>query len=170
MNSTPPKYWFVLYTKPRHEFKAEAQINSINVETYLPTTTVIKQWSDRKKKVTEPLFKSYIFIYADEKERLNSLEQNAVVATVCFKGKPARVPEIQIENLRQLLAGKSEVEVTDKIEINTKVRVDEGPFAGIEGVVFENENNDKMLGITIDLLNRTVAVKLPKTGVTVINK
>ncbi|MBL1213865.1 MAG: UpxY family transcription antiterminator [Ignavibacteriae bacterium] len=170
MKPTPPKYWFVLYTKPRHEFKAEAQIKSINVETYLPTTTVIKQWSDRKKKVTEPLFKSYIFIYADEKERLNSLEQNGVVATVCFKGKPAHVPEIQIENLRKLLAGKSEVEVTDKIEINTRVRVDDGPFAGIEGVVFENENNDKMLGITIDLLNRTVAVKLPKTEVTVINK
>jgi transcription antitermination factor NusG len=72
MNPTPQKYWFVLYTKPRHEFKAEEQIKSLNIEVYLPTTTVVKQWSDRKKKVTEPLFKSYIFIYADEKERLNS--------------------------------------------------------------------------------------------------
>jgi transcription antitermination factor NusG len=170
MNPNPQKYWFVLYTKPRHEFKAEAQINSLNIETYLPTTTVIKQWSDRKKKVTEPLFKSYIFIYGNEKERLLSLEQNAVVATVCFQGKPARVPEVQIENLRTLLAGKQEVEVSDRININTRVRVDEGPFAGIEGVVFENENNDRMLGITIDLLKRTVAVKLPKTGVTVIDK
>ena len=61
MNSKPPKYWYVLYTKPRHEFKAEAQINSLNIESYLPTNTVIKQWSDRKKKITEPLFKSYIF-------------------------------------------------------------------------------------------------------------
>jgi transcription antitermination factor NusG len=92
------------------------------------------------------------------------------VTTVCFQGKPARVPEVQIENLKILLAGKEEVEVSDRIGINTKVRVDEGPFAGIEGVVFENENNDRMLGIVIDLLKRTVAVKLPRTGVTVIEK
>ena len=119
MNSKPPKYWYVLYTKPRHEFKAEAQINSLNIESYLPTNTVIKQWSDRKKKITEPLFKSYIFIHADEKERLQSLEQNAVVSAVSFKGKPARVPDVQIENLKKLLAGKTEVEVSNKIDINT---------------------------------------------------
>ena len=59
------KKWFALYTRPRHEFKALEQIKELEVETYLPTITVIKQWSDRKKKITEPLFRSYIFIFAN---------------------------------------------------------------------------------------------------------
>ena len=48
------KYWFALYTKPRSEFKAEQQLTAVGVENYLPTITRLKQWSDRKKKVTTP--------------------------------------------------------------------------------------------------------------------
>ena len=65
------KYWFALYTKPRNEFKAEQQLTAAEIINYLPTLTLVKKWSDRKNKVTEPLLRGYIFIYANEEERLN---------------------------------------------------------------------------------------------------
>ena len=83
------KNWFALYTKPRHEFKALEQLKEIEIETYLPTITVTKQWSDRKKKVIEPLFKSYIFIYSDESKRNNALTREAIIITIYFNGKPS---------------------------------------------------------------------------------
>ncbi|MEJ2505376.1 MAG: transcription termination/antitermination NusG family protein [Ignavibacteriaceae bacterium] len=73
------KSWLALYTKPRSEFKAEEQLISSGIQTYLPTITKLKQWSDRKKKIAEPLFRGYIFIYADEQERLTSVEKPAIV-------------------------------------------------------------------------------------------
>lgn len=66
MDSSTKKNWFALYTKPKHEFKAEIKLNAEGIETYLPKISKIKQWSDRKKKIIEPVLRGYIFIYANE--------------------------------------------------------------------------------------------------------
>ena len=91
------KKWFALYTKSKHEFKAAAQLNECEIEYYLPTVVRIKQWSDRKKKVTEPLFSGYIFLHGSEKERLIALEQYAIVRTnpaqnTMTKPMPSTIP------------------------------------------------------------------------------
>ena len=97
------KAWFALYTKSRSEFKAAEQIGANEVEYYLPTVVKYSQWSDRKKKITEPLIRGYIFIYADEKERILSLEQNAVVRCLTERGRPAKIPDWQIDNIKKML-------------------------------------------------------------------
>ena len=117
--SAGEKSWFALYTKPRSEFKAVDQINSIGVDYYLPTITKIKQWSDRKKKITEPVIRGYIFIFADEKERLASLEQQAVVRCVFEAGRPAKIPAWQMENLMKMLSTDSEFFVHEGITKGT---------------------------------------------------
>ena len=155
------KKWFALYTKPRAEFKAEEQIKSENIECYLPTVTRLKQWSDRKKKVTEPLFSGYIFINADEKGRLTALEQNAVVRTICFEGKPAVIPQWQIENLKKLMDENPEVFISNQLHTGTIVKVVSGPFSDVEGVIMQVSRDERTLAISIDMLNRSVLVHLP---------
>ena len=164
-NVSPNRFWFALYTKPRHEFKAVQYLESIEIENYLPTITTLKQWSDRKKKITEPLFKGYIFVYCNEKERFESLQNESILSTVAFEGKPARIPEWQIENLKKVLAEKKEIFVTDIIKVGTEVKIIEGPFNGVTGIVTQSDENCKMLGVTIDLLRRTVLVRLPKDSI-----
>lgn len=159
------RYWYALYTKPKHEFKAAERINANDIEYYLPTITTVKQWSDRKKKVIEPLFRGYIFIKANEIERYKALAVDGVINTVCFGGSPSRIPEWEIENLKKMMDIDSNVVVSEKIPIGSTVRVIEGPFADIEGVVCEEENNERILSITINLLRRSVQVKLPMENV-----
>ncbi len=156
------KHWYALYTKPRHEFKAELQLESNGIEHFLPTVIRIRQWSDRKKKVKEALFKSYIFIHANEKERLTALEQNAIVRTIFFDGKPAIIPDWQIDNLKKMLERSTDVAVMDQLKIGTRVKIISGPFKDVEGVVYETVNQEKMLAITIDLLRRSVVVQIPR--------
>jgi transcriptional antiterminator RfaH len=154
------KFWFALYTKPRSEFKAEKQLTDAGVNNYLPKITRLKQWSDRKKKVTEPLLRGYIFIYADEQERLISVEQLAVVRCIFDAGRPARIPEWQIDNLRTLLETKSDIFVRNGIVPGAKVRILTGPFEGVIGTIVSGDTG-KSISITIDLLNRSVITKLP---------
>jgi len=161
---TNDKNWFALYTKPHHEFKAQLHLVSLNIENYLPTFTVTKKWSDRKKKVIEPIFKGYIFIYANEKERLYSLQHPSIVRTINFNGKPAVIPDWQIQNLKIMLAENPEIFVTDKIELGTKVKITSGPFADVVGVVQEL-NNGTWLAVSIDLLQRSILVRLTKDSV-----
>lgn len=159
------KNWFALYTKPRAEFKAEEQINSVNIECYLPTITRLKQWSDRKKKVTEPLLSGYLFIYANEKERLTALEQNSVVKTISFEGKPAIIPSWQIENLKRLMEKNPEVFISDQLHTGTLVKVVSGPFRDVEGVIMQVSKDERSLAISIDMLNRSVLVHLPAESI-----
>ena len=45
------KKWFVLYTKPNQEIKVVEQLKEMGISCYCPTVTIIKQYSDRKKKI-----------------------------------------------------------------------------------------------------------------------
>jgi len=155
------KKWYALYTKPRHEFKALEQLNGINIETYLPTITIVRLWSDRKKKITEPLFKSYIFIYANEVERNNAVTRDAVLKTIFFDGKPAVIPEREIEDLKRLLESPEKIEVFNGIVRGAIVKIESGPFEGIEGIVNSISKDESSLSISIEMLNRTVSVTIP---------
>lgn len=157
--------WYALYTKPRHEFKALEQITALEIDAYLPTTTVIKQWSDRKKKITEPLFKSYIFVNADESERNLSLTSDAVIKTIFFNGKPAAIPDWEIENLKQMLTNSDKVTVHNGIIKGTLVKIESGPMMGIEGVVSYVSKDERTLSVSIEMLNRSVIVNLPSSTV-----
>ncbi|MBN1299879.1 MAG: UpxY family transcription antiterminator [Melioribacteraceae bacterium] len=162
---TEIKKWYALYTKPRSEFKAELQLNSIDIESYLPKVQLLKKWSDRKKKVTEPLFRGYIFIRADERERLLALEQNAIVKTIFFNGKPSAVPQSQIDSLKKMLSNTNDIQVFNNIIKGNIVKIVEGPFSGTEGVVYNVSKNESMLAVNIDIINRSVVVKLPSGSV-----
>ena len=153
-------FWFALYTKPRNEFKAEQQLAAAGISNYLPTVTLVKQWSDRKKKVTEPLLRGYIFIYANEEGRLISLEQQSIVRCVFDVGRPARIPDWQIDNLRTMLETKLDIIVHKGIVRGAKVIIKDGPFEGIIGTVVEGETG-KSISVAIDLLNRSVIARLP---------
>lgn len=158
------KCWFAFYTKPRHEFKVAESLTSISIVHYLPVVTRIKQWSDRKKKVTEPLIRGYIFAYVDSKERLLTLQQNSVINCISFNGKPASIPEWQIENLKRMLKNESEFLISDVVKAGSKIKVLEGPFTGVEGIV-KYTSEGRTISITIDLLKRSITAVLPKESV-----
>lgn len=157
--------WFALYTKPKHEFKAETMIESFGIKCFLPKIIRTKQWSDRKKKISEPLFKGYIFIYADEKERFDALELPPVVSTVSFGGKPVPVPDWQIDTLRKMLDSNEEIIVENSLKEGTPVTVSDGPFEGVKGIVMKVDGKKQMLAVNIDILKRTVLIRLPVESV-----
>lgn len=153
--------WYALYTKPKGEFKAAEQLGAIDVQYYLPTVTKEKQWSDRRKKTTEVILKGYIFIFADEKERIAALEQYSVVRCIFDNGRPAKIPDWQIQNLKNMLSEDAEFLIKDGLLPGKKVVIKEGPFRGIVGVIQES-GHENYLVVSVDLLNRSIITRLPK--------
>ena len=168
VNHSNDKHWFALYTKPRCEFKARNQLSSINTDYYLPTIKKYHQWSDRKKEIEEPLIRGYIFIYADEHERLLSLEQPSVVRCVCQGGRASCIPDWQIENLKKIETLNSDLEVYNGIIPGEKVEITSGPLKGVIGT-FENIGCRNRFAVSIDILNRSVIVQLANDSILKIN-
>lgn len=155
------RFWFALYTRPKSEFKAAEQLSSAGIYYYLPTITRIKKWSDRKKKITEPVMRGYIFIFATESERLISVEQNSVVRCIFDRGQAAKIPAWQIENLRRVLNKDEKVIVRDGLVPGRKVLIKDGPLEGVIGRIREMEDGKNTIAVSIDLLNRSIISHLP---------
>ena len=127
--------WYVLYTKPRQEKKVADSLNAIGIEAYCPMVTVVKQWSDRKKKVQIPLINSYVFVNIEEHQREAVFKVSGIVRYLFWLGKPAVVRGIEIEALQKSLEGVvASFEVSD-IQKDTIYKIPEGPFQGFEGIV-----------------------------------
>lgn len=158
------KNWFALYTKPKHEFKAEEELNNLSIDSFLPKIIVKRKWKDRKKKIVTPLFTSYIFIHATEIERRYSLALQSIVKTVCFQGIPAVIPDEQIESIKIMVQNNDDIFITDNIVNGSKVKIIDGPFKDTIGVVI-NVNSENYLYVSLEILNRSISVKLPVDSV-----
>jgi transcription antitermination factor NusG len=161
------KYWFVLYTKPNQEKKAKEQLDKLGIENYLAAITKKKKWSDRVKKVDEILLKSYIFISCNEKARIYALELPSISRCLFDRGKPAIVPDWQIQNLKMFLSKAENVFISNEKLEGKKVLITEGPFEGIIGVI-QKHLNKNYLSISLDFVNRTINTVLPEESVKII--
>ena len=149
--------WHVLYTKPRHEIKALERLAQNGFEVYCPMKTTLKQWSDRKKKVSEPLLPSYIFIKTTEKNRPQPLKDPSVLNYIFWLGKPAIVRDSEIDTLKGIVSRDKvqEFEVR-KLKIGSEIVINKGLIKSKNAVVKTVSNNHvtaelKELGITIVL-------------------
>lgn len=143
--------WYPIYTRSRAEKKTELELSRKNIICYLPLKKVVKQWSDRKKTVEEPLLKSYIFVYISAKEYAEVLMTYGITRFIYFSGQIAYIPNKQLEDLKLLLANAKDLEVIDhNISLGEKVLIKAGPFKGIIAELVSLKNKK---GIVLRLQN-----------------
>jgi len=135
--------WFVLYTKPRWEKKVATLLEERGIENYCPLNKVVKQWSDRKKVVMEPIFKSYVFVRVPEDEKWELRQVDGVLNFIFWLGKPAIVRDDEIFTIRKFLNEFADVKVEEisKLTVNHRVRVKQGVMMNYEGILIEVYGN-----------------------------
>lgn len=128
--------WYVIYTKPRWEKRVAGELEDLSIEAYCPVVTEIRQWSDRKKKVVSPLFKSYVFVRLSEKNRQDVFKVPGVVQFLFWLGKPAIAKDAEIETIKSWL-NNDEIAVvsTDHLSPGDQITIAEGNFKGQEAII-----------------------------------
>ncbi len=153
--------WYAVYTRPRHEKKIYARLKQEKIEVFLPLQTTIRQWSDRKKKVSEPLFSCYIFVYISSKDYYKILNVDGVVRYITFNGKAVSIPEKQIRLIRMLLEQEIEIEETkEPMPKGSRVEIRIGPMTGMTGELLENAGKKRVI-IRIEEINKALLVNVP---------
>ena len=134
------KKWFVVYTKPQQELKVARELSALGITNYCPTITLVKQYSDRKKKVIRPLLSSYVMVELEENQRNKVFACNGIVRYLFFLGKPAVVPANQINLMQDHLNGVYNDFKVTTLTVGDSHTITEGPFSGISGRVVETDN------------------------------
>ncbi len=106
------KNWYILIVKPKHEIKVATKLTALNVQIYCPLVKETKIWSDRKKTIEAPLFKSYVFVRLLEKERQSVFVVPGISRYLFWLGKPALVRDDEIVTLKNWLTNEHVDEVT----------------------------------------------------------
>ena len=151
------KNWFVLYTKPKQELRVVDELSKIGINSYCPTVKMIKQYSDRKKKIEKPLIPSYIMVYIEESKRKSVFSIPGIVRYLFWLGKPAMVHENEINIMKKHLEGVYSSISISKLIIGQMYKISEGPLAGNMGKIVEMKKNKVKLELAS--LGMTVVLK-----------
>lgn len=99
--------WYVVRTKPQHEIKSARLLEDLGMEVFCPVIQEVRQWSDRKRKVTVPLFKTYIFINEDPAKRNKVFEAPGVLNFLYWQSQPALARNEEIDTIKAWLNNDS---------------------------------------------------------------
>ncbi|NQZ23581.1 MAG: UpxY family transcription antiterminator [Colwellia sp.] len=155
------KHWYVIYTSPNCEKKLLVSIKKINLVAYLPINEEIRQWSDRRKKITMPLFKSYLFVYLDYSGIHTVKVLPGFVDFIRFGGLPTIIPSKEITLIKSIMTMNKYVETTSRRLIKgDRVKLLKGSLAGYEGTLCEGHYRGKV-AVEINKLDMSLVLDVP---------
>lgn len=158
------RYWYAIYTRPRFERKVAEGIEEKGIKSFMPSRTVERVWSDRRKLIAEPLFPSYVFVYADAKERYHSLETRGAIRMVAFDGRPSRIPEDQIAAVEKIVKYGFDPQPHQYLSYGDEVEVMSGSLTGVRGYFLEERSGGRFV-MSIHEIKQSLAVELHKRQV-----
>jgi transcriptional antiterminator RfaH len=152
------KKWFVVYTRPQQELKVAEQLSAMGITNYCPTITLVKQYSDRKKKVSKPLLSSYVMVQLEENQREKVFACCGIVRYLFFLGKPAVVPALEINQMQNHLNGVyNDIKVTT-LRVGDSHTITQGSFSGVSGRVVQSDNTK----VKLELASLGMSITLKK--------
>lgn len=131
------KSWYVLYVNSRAEKKVAERLRQEGREVFCPVKTEWRQWSDRRKKVEVPYFRSYVFArFSFGEERLALLQTPGVVRILFWLGRPAVIRDEEMAEIQAFFEQYRDKEIlAEVLEIGAAYRVKEGVMEGKAGIV-----------------------------------
>ena len=158
---TERQLWFAAYTLPRHEKVVAEQLGLRQVETYLPLYLSARRWAERRALVQLPLFPGYVFVRISASERIRVLDHPGVLRLVTFNGRPAPLPDGEIEQLHAALElGKAQP--FPFLIPGRRVRVRSGPAAGLEGTILRRKGRMRLV-VSVEAIQRSIIFDLDAT-------
>ncbi len=141
------------------------QLESKQLEAFLPTIMRWSRWKDRKKKVDWPLFPGYCFARFDPDDALPVLKCAGVVNIVSVEGRPAAIPEYELDSIRRLVASELQYDPCPLVREGMMVEVLHGPLRGVVGRLMRKDAHRSRLVLSVDLIGQAVSVDVEAADV-----
>ena len=167
------KRWIAALVQSCLEKRVGERLDKLGVENYIPTQTVIRQWSDRKKKIERVVIPMIVFIHTDEMTERRLRMQTYIRKILSYPGqwKAAVIPDVQIDRLKFMLRhAESSVELLEQtLQVGEAIRVARGPLKGLEGEIYQVQPDKPMVAIRIDCLGYA-CVSIDKSDLEIIHQ
>jgi len=153
--------WYAVRTRSNFEQQAVAEVARKEFEVYLPASQVARQWKDRKKIISRPLFPGYFFVrMADTNERRVAVLKTSGVVQILGFGKTIEpVPEDQVESIRRMLSANVPCFAHPFLQEGSRIRIRRGALKDLEGLLVRFKNGYRLV-LSVDMLCQSVATEV----------
>jgi|SRR3989339_167157 len=157
--------WYAVHTRSRHEEMVYLGLTQKAYHAFLPKLEVWSKRKDRRKKILIPMFPGYLFVELLSLENEVKVDVLKTFGVVRILGKargaePIAIPDAKIDAIQRIVHSKVEVQQFQYPKVGEPARIIDGPFKGIEGLVLKTDYDKEFFVIGIELLQRSVAIKL----------
>jgi transcription antitermination factor NusG len=153
--------WYAVRTRSKFETQVAGQLASKGVQNYLPTYEETRQWKDRTKKITVPLFSGYLFAHFSDtaEDRVRVLATYGVAGILGWAGQLEPVEEEELAAVRNLLRTRANCMPHPFLREGDWVRVKRGPLKGLAGYLVRLKSGSRLV-ISVSALAQSVATEL----------
>jgi transcription antitermination factor NusG len=154
--------WYAIRVMSNRERVVATLLQGRGFRVSLPLCRSRRNGTGRRKESV--LFPGYLFCSFDSNVLLPIISVPGVVHVVCRQRVPVAVDPVEMDAVRRLTDSGLDAEPCAWISIGERVRVREGPMAGVEGTLAREGSRDRIV-ISISLLMRSVMVELDRSAV-----
>ena len=158
--------WYVLWTHSHSEQLVHDQLAIRGLDVFLPTIETWRRVRGMRQRCTVPMFAGYLFLN-------HRMDRESYVAVCNTRGlvkllgdgwnRLATVPERDVEAVRKLHTSRLPATPHPYLQVGQRVRVNGGLLADVEGILLRTVPNKGLLVVSVDILQRSVAVQIDST-------
>jgi len=108
------------------------------------------------------MFGGYLFCRFALGDRLRVLNAAGVAQIVGVGNSPVPISEIEIHSVQTLVASRVACTPWPYLQTGQRVSIDDGPLAGVEGVIVRAENGKPRVVVSVTMLRRSVAAEIER--------
>ena len=154
--------WHAIYVKPRHEKKFARLCEILNLIHYLPLRTQTKVYQRRKVILDIPVFKGYVFASFENNVKTDLFMTDSIIRVI----KP--VDEVsflfQLDQIKMALMIDPSLNASKALYKGLRVRINTGPFMGIEGIIDSVRKNSKIY-LNVEMIGQSIVVMANKEDI-----
>jgi transcription antitermination factor NusG len=151
------RLWWVVYTKSRQEKALSRELLRYEIPFYLPQikkTTLVR---GRRRTAHMPLFGGYVFMLANESERVRGLTTNRVSRMLSVEDAEQLIADLR--QIKRLIESDAPLTIERRLSPGQRVRIKQGSLMGLEGTVLTRRGETRLL-VCINFLQQGASIEV----------
>jgi transcription termination/antitermination protein NusG len=161
--------WYALYTRSHCEQLVYDQLTAKGFHIFLPRVDIWSRRGGTRHLISVPMFPGYLFL-RHAIDKLSYIEVRKARGLVRILGERwdqlSAVPDAEIEAIQTALQASVPVMPHPYLREGQRVRITQGPLRGVEGILLQSKPAKALLILSVDLLQRSIAVEIDWSVVT----
>ena len=160
--------WRALWTHSHSEQLVHDQLVAKAFNAFLPLIPVWSRRNGARHLIRKPMFPGYLFLRhtLDKASYVEIMKTNGLARILGERwDRPAVVADAEIDAIRRVLDTGLAILPHSYLREGHRVRIIQGPLAGVEGILVHSNPHKGLLVVSVELLQRSVAVEVDCTFV-----